>query len=118
MLSKGQVGTICQNRKELPQAAKAKQQLHETTIFKTIAASTIVILTCYQCKKAKFVIILSMLHPDVGISSENNTKKKPERVLFYNKTKAGVDVVDQMTRNILLRQQVKGGLIDLAIINS
>ena len=39
-----------------------------------------------------------MLHPDVGISSENNTKKKPETVLFYNKTKAGVDVVDQMTR--------------------
>ena len=55
-LAKGKcsrVGTICQNRKELPQAAKAKQQLHETTIFKTIAASTIVILTCFVTNAKK-----------------------------------------------------------------
>ena len=92
------VGTICQNRRELPRAAKAKQQMQETTIFKTTTAPTSVTLTCYQSKKAKSVIIQSTFHPDVRISSENNTKKKPETFLFYNKTKAGEDVVDQMTR--------------------
>ena len=81
------VGTICQNCRELPRAAKAKQQMQETTIFKTTNASTSVTLTCYQCKKAKSVIIQSTLHPDMGISSENNTKKKPETVLFTTKPK-------------------------------
>ena len=41
---------------------------------------------------------MSTLDPDVEISSDNNPKKKTETVLFYNKTKAGVDVIDQMTR--------------------
>ena len=85
------VGTIHQNRREQPQAAKAKQQLHETTLFKTTISSTSITLTCYHCKKAKSVIMLSALHPDVEVSSENNTKKKPET---NNKTKVGVDVVD------------------------
>ena len=80
-------------------------------------------MTCYQCKKAKFVIILSTFHPDVWI--ENNTKKKPEPVLFYNKTKAGVDVVDQMTRKYSVKAasrrwppvHVFNYMIDFAIIN-
>ena len=97
------VSTIRQNRRELPQAAKAKQQLHETTIFKTTTASTSVTLTCYQYKKAKSVIILSTLHVDVGISSKYNAKKKPKTVLFYNKTKAGVDVIDQMTKKYSIK---------------
>jgi len=45
------VGSIRQNHREPPQAAKAKQQLHETTLFKTTTPSTSVTLTCYQCKK-------------------------------------------------------------------
>jgi len=36
------------------------------------------------------------MHPDVDIL--NNVKAKPETVTFYNKTKAGVDKVDQMAR--------------------
>jgi len=44
------------------------------------------------------IIILNTLHPDIEVSSENNTKKKPETVLFYNKTKAGVNFVDHKAR--------------------
>jgi len=119
------VGTIRQNHRELSQAAKAKQQLHETTLFKTPTLSTSVTLTWYQYKKAKPVIILSTLHPDIEVSSENNTKKKPETVLFYNKTKAGVNVVDQMARKYYVKAasrrwsaHVFYNVIDLAIINS
>jgi len=76
-------------------------------------------------QKAKSVIILSTLHPDVEVSSENNTKKKPETVLFYNKTKAGVDFVDQMTRKYSVKAasrrwpvHVFYNVIDHGIINS
>ena len=46
------VGTGRQNRRELPQAAKRKQQQHETSLF-TSTQTTVVTLTSYQCKKTK-----------------------------------------------------------------
>jgi len=117
------VGTIRQNRREQPQAAKAKQQLHESTLLKTTTSSTSVTLTCYQSKKAKSVTILSTLHPDVEVSSENNTKQKPET---NNKTKVGVDVVDQTGKVIFCKSskrkvactvRVFYNVIDVATIN-
>ena len=91
------VGTVRQNRRELPQASKRKQQQHKTSLF-TCIQTAVVTLTSYQCKKQKLVVIMSTLHPDVEIPSHNNPKKKPETALFYNKAKAGVDVIDQMAR--------------------
>ena len=41
---------------------------------------------------------MSTFHSDVEIPSDNNLKKKPKNVLFYNETKIGADVIDQMTR--------------------
>ena len=68
---------------------------------------------------------MSTLHPDVEIPFDNNPKKKPETVLFYNKTKAGVDVIDQMARKYSVRAasrrwpiHVFYNAIDLALINS
>ena len=74
-------------------AAKRKQQQHETFLF-TSTQTAVVTLTPYLCKKRKSLVIMSTLHPDVEISSHNNPKKKPETVLFYNKTKAVVNVID------------------------
>ena len=52
-------------------------------------------------------------------------RKKPETILFYNKTKAGVDVIDQMTRKYSVKPasrrwpiHVFYNVIDLALINS
>ena len=42
--------------------------------------------------------VLSSLRPDIVIPSDENAKKKLDSVLFYNRTKVGVDVVDQMAR--------------------
>ena len=118
------VGTVRQNRRELPQAATKKQQQHETSLFTTTQSESVT-LTSYQCKKHKSVLIMSTLHPDVEISSHNNPKKKPETVLFYNKTKAGVDVIDQMARKYSVKAasrrwpiHVFYNVIDLALINS
>ena len=104
------VGIFCQNCTELPQAAKVEQELHETTIFKTTTASTNVTLTCYKYKKAKSVIILSTLHSDVGISSENNIKKKQRQLCFITKPKQEWMLLIRSKGNTLLKQQVEGGL--------
>ena len=69
--------------------------------------------------------ILSSLHSDVEVPSEDNPKHKPDSVLYYNQTNVGVDVFDQMTR----MHSVKAGsrrwpvhafynVIDMALINS
>ena len=119
------VGTIRQNRRELPQAAKVKQQLHETTLFKNYNIVNKRNFDMLPMQKPKSVMILSTRHPEVAVSSENNPKKKPETVLFYNKTKAGIDVVDQMTRKYSVKAKSRRwpvhvfcNVIDLAIINS
>ena len=68
---------------------------------------------------------MSTLHFDVEIPSDNNPQKKPETVLFYNKMKAGVDVIDQMTRKYFVKAasrkwsiHVFYNVINLALINS
>ena len=54
--------------------------------------------TITSCKQSKFVNIPSTLHEDLVISESNNWKRKPEIVLFYNQTKVGMNVLDQMSR--------------------
>ena len=66
-----------------------------------------------------------MLHPDQKILSHNNSMKKTKTVLFYNKTKSGIDIIDQMARNYFVKAASKRwpihvfyNVIDLALINS
>ena len=47
-------------------------------------------------KKSKIVLLLSMMHHDNAIDSNLN---KPEIITFYNMTKEGVDVVDELKGN-------------------
>ncbi|KAF3858812.1 hypothetical protein F7725_012013, partial [Dissostichus mawsoni] len=56
-----------------------------------------------DCKPRRNVTILSTQHQHVAISTER--KKKPETVEYYNHSKVGVDVLDQMAR----QYSVKGG---------
>ena len=120
------VGTIRSNRREIPNNLQETCNLHDTTIVKLAdAAVATVTITKYQCKKSKSVNILSSLHPNVAIPSENNPKKKPETVLFCNETKVGVDVLDQMSRCYSVKAgsrrwpiHVFYNVIDMALINS
>ena len=117
------VGTVRQNRRELPREALVKQDVYDTKIFIETEKETS--LTAYQCKKNKKVLLLSSLHKDVKIPEANNPKHKPETVLFYNKNKVAVDVIDQMTRMYSVKaasrrwpNHVFYNVIDLALINS
>ena len=49
----------------------------------------------YQ-KKNGSVILISSMHDDMTIDTQSGMKKKPEIITFYNQTKFGIDVVDQM----------------------
>ena len=94
------VGTVRQNRKELPQAAKRQQQQYEISLF-AFTRTAVVTLTSYQCEKQKSVVIMSTLHPNVEIFSHNNSKKKPDTVLFYNKIKRGLTSLIRWPGNTL-----------------
>lgn len=49
------------------------------------------IVTIYQGKRHKNVLLLSTLHDNLEVDS-NHLKKEPETVTFYNSTEYGVDV--------------------------
>lgn len=116
------LGTIRHNRREIPAAAKQKLPLHETLAFKP--ENSDLTLTQYQCKRNKFVLLLSSLHRDVVISEENNPKRKPDTVLQYNKEKVGVDILDCMLRRYSTKSAscrwpiVFYNIIDMCVINS
>ena len=107
------------------QAATKKQKLHETSLFTRTQSGSTVTLTSYQCKKQNLVLLMTTLHPYVEISSYKNPKKKSKTVLFYNKTKSGIDVIDQMARKYSVKAGSGGwpvhvfyNVIDLALICS
>ena len=49
-----------------------------------------------QTKQKKNVVLFSSMHHDDKIDPESSDMKKPEIITFYNSTKGGVDMVDQM----------------------
>lgn len=114
------VGTVNRSRKEVPDfVKKSRTELHETNLL----IHDDVTLTIYQGKKTKNVLLLSTLHSNVTIG--NDAKKLPESISYYNATKFGVDVLDQMTRKYTVKAasrrwpvQVFYNILDLAAINS
>lgn len=53
-------------------------------------------LVSYVPKKQRTVILVSSMHDDDNIDEDTGLMRKPEIITFYNETKFGVDVVDQM----------------------
>ena len=80
-------------RLEPPASAKCLQQCYSSKLMKT---GNRAILTVYQCKPKKNVCVLSSLHMSVELGKSE--KKKRKKMEFYNKSKCGVDVANQMTR--------------------
>jgi hypothetical protein len=108
-------------RREIPAVlAMERAPLHETTLLRNGDDAT---LTVYQGKVNKNVLLLSTLHSTIDIGT--NPKKLPETVQFYNKTKCGVDILDQMAHRYSTRAaahqwpvHVFYNILDLAGINA
>ncbi|XP_071746951.1 piggyBac transposable element-derived protein 4-like [Lepeophtheirus salmonis] len=87
------LGTMNRARKEIPSELKAtKQALFSSLIFVNSGKT----LTFYQGKKNKNVLILSSVHKSVKVLDVR--KRLPESIQYYNETKYGVDILDQMAR--------------------
>lgn len=117
------VGTANKKRRWVPETAKLKNPklpLYESNIYLGPNQTT---LTLYQGKRNKSVSILSSLHKSVKITK--SAKKKPETIQFYNQTKYGVDVADQMAKKYSTKAssrrwpvQIFYNILDLAGINA
>ncbi|XP_041102639.1 uncharacterized protein LOC121313928 [Polyodon spathula] len=114
------VGTVNSIRRELPPSAlDLDTECYSSRLLKHSGCT----LTVYKCKPRKNVILMSTLHPSIAIG--NDAKKIPETVQFYNSTKFGVDIVDQMSQKYSVKAgsrrwpvQVFYNIMDLAAINS
>ncbi|EFN78331.1 hypothetical protein EAI_07513, partial [Harpegnathos saltator] len=80
------------------------------------------ILTIYQSKPKVKVLLLSTKHTSVILCDR---KSIPETIKYYNKTKFGADVVDQMARKYSVKArsfrwplQVFYNILDLALMNA
>ena len=88
------VGTIRKNKPELPEKfINVKRRQEYSSLF---AFSDKMTLVSYIPKPRKSVILLSTLHHDSIIDEED--KFKPQIIKYYNKTKIGVDLLDQMLK--------------------
>ena len=88
--------TIRKQRREVPstELIMKDKELYASEIFSSPSGCS---LTIYKAKKKKVVCILSSMHRNVNID-QCRKKKLPETIQYYNKSKVGVDVLDQMAR--------------------
>lgn len=88
------VGTIRKNKKEIPPLfVNTKERPVCSSIFAFLKNG---VLVSYVPKKYKNVMLFSTIHSDDTIDETTGDRHKPEMITFYNKTKGGVDVVDEM----------------------
>lgn len=88
------VGTLRKNKKEIPKEfLPNKNRPENSSLFGFRENSTLV---SYCPKKQKVVLVVSSMHHDAEIDRETGEKQKPAIITFYNHTKIGVDLVDQL----------------------
>ncbi|XP_022910889.2 piggyBac transposable element-derived protein 4-like [Onthophagus taurus] len=115
------VGTLRQNKSDIPKEMKAsKDRVVYSSLF---CFQNNVSMVSYARKKNKCVILLSTMHHDASINDD--AKRKPEIISHYNKTKGGVDIMDQMVSTYTCKRQSKGwpmtfffNIIDVATLNA
>jgi len=114
------VGTLRRTKREVPLSVGGNNALYSTELLK----SSDNLLTVYLGKPAKNVLVLSTMH--AGCDVEDGTEKKnPETLRYYNHTKGGVDVIDQMSRMYSVRSQTRRwpvhvfyNVLDLSMIHA
>ena len=84
-------GTVIPNRRHLPLFLLPKQATGHEIGSSLFAFKDDLTMVSWHPKQSKFVLLLLSLHHNSNIAESG----KPEIVEFYNKTKAGVDALDQ-----------------------
>ena len=91
------VRTLRKKKREIPLElhADTKQQPLYTSQF--LLTTDGIMILYYKAKKKKDAFLLSSMHI-APVVNENEAKKKPEAILYYNSTKGGVDTAGEMLR--------------------
>ncbi|XP_023225627.1 piggyBac transposable element-derived protein 4-like isoform X2 [Centruroides sculpturatus] len=99
------VGTIRKNKRELPlRFTDVRSRKVYSSLFGFSKDFTLV---SYVPKKNKNVLLLSSFHRNDTIDDTTGSRKKPEILTFYNLTKGGVDILDQLTSNYNVQRNTK-----------
>lgn len=102
LLSNGltMIGTVKKNKRFIPKEFQPhKDRGNETSIFGFTKKATLV---SYVPKPRKCVILLSTMHFTKELG---DVKNKPEIILEYNRTKGGVDTLDQMVHEYMCKRR-------------
>ncbi|XP_072395021.1 uncharacterized protein [Diabrotica undecimpunctata] len=90
------VGTLRKNKRCIPaQFLTVQNREQMTSLFGF--QKDITLLSYVPKKKNKNVLLLSTMHHDGAIDEATGDKNLPEVISFYNFTKSGVDVVDELS---------------------
>lgn len=88
------VGTMRKNKRQIPPIfVNVKERPVHSSMFGYSETATLI---SYVPKKRKNVLLLSSLHFDDAIDQDTGDQHKPEIITYYNKTKSGVDTLDQL----------------------
>ncbi|XP_044766245.1 piggyBac transposable element-derived protein 4-like [Coccinella septempunctata] len=91
------IGTLRKNKREIPpEFLPHKKTEEKSSIFGFKEECTLV---SYCPKKNKSVLLLSSMHHCKTIDVDTGVDKKPIIITDYNRTKIGVDLVDQLCNN-------------------
>ncbi|XP_051984398.1 piggyBac transposable element-derived protein 4-like isoform X3 [Xyrauchen texanus] len=109
------VGTLRQNKQDIPPVMKpSKLREKYSSEFGFNGNMTMV---SYVPKKGKAVVLLSTMHDDKAVDDNSvSFKKKPEMIKYYNKTKGGVDTMDQMVRTYSCKQMPTPSSLHITLI--
>ncbi|XP_054866815.1 piggyBac transposable element-derived protein 4-like [Amphiprion ocellaris] len=115
------VGTLRQNKPDIPPIMKPSRSREAcSSEFGFNGGMTMV---SYVPKKGKAVILLSTMHHDKAVA--DTPKKKPEIIIYYNRTKGGVDLLDQMVSNYTCKRRTRRwplvlwyNMLDVATLNA
>lgn len=97
------VGTIRSNKRCLPKEVKKDSK---RPVLSSVFGfyDNLISLCSYVPKKNKAVNLLSTVHYTKKVEG---VAKKPEAILFYNSTKAGVDTMDQMVTHYSTKRSTR-----------
>jgi len=115
------VGTLRKNKAQIPACFQPNPE--KATFSSLFGFNGEKTLVSYVPKPKKAVILISSEHHSNEVS--DNESKKPEIILFYNRTKGSVDAFDQMTEKYTCRRKSNRWpftifmfMLDSAAINS
>ena len=125
MLDKGLtiLGTLRKNKREIPPSFQASKDREVNSTRFGFSKDERMAICSYVPKKKKAVIMLSSLHYSESI--ETSPPFKPDMIIDYNKTKSGVDSLDQVVKNYSCRRsssrwplQIFYWIMDVAAYNA